>query len=64
MNFYDIILDFMIMDSMEDLEHPPSSVMSAIQNRWLSTRIKETVTIIHIIVFQYCNKSCPYSCLQ
>lgn len=42
MNFYDIVLDFMIMDSLEDLASPPSSVLSAIQNRWLSTRIKET----------------------
>jgi len=42
MNFYDIILDLMIMDALEDLNNPPSSVQSAINNRWLSTRIKET----------------------
>lgn len=42
MNFYDIILDFMIMDSLEDLSNPPSSVTSAINNSWLSTRIKQT----------------------
>jgi len=42
LNFYDIVLDFMIMDSFEDLSTPPSSVVAAVQNRWLSTRIKET----------------------
>uniref|UniRef100_A0A7M5WY72 Mitoguardin n=2 Tax=Clytia hemisphaerica TaxID=252671 RepID=A0A7M5WY72_9CNID len=42
MNFYDVILDFMIMDSLEDLQNPPSSVTAAIQNRWLSQSIKKT----------------------
>jgi len=42
LNFFDIVLDLLIMDSFEDLESPPSAVISAIQNRWLSLRIKET----------------------
>lgn len=42
LNFFDIVLDLLIMDSFEDLENPPSAVTSAIQNRWLSLRIKET----------------------
>ncbi|XP_047135588.1 mitoguardin isoform X1 [Hydra vulgaris] len=42
LNFYDVVLDFMIMDSLVDLENPPYSVTTAIQNKWLSTRFKET----------------------
>lgn len=41
-NFYDIILDFIIMDSFQDLENPPAGITTAIHNRWLSLRIKET----------------------
>ena len=41
------------MDSLTDLDSPPSSVLSAINNRWLSTRIKETVSCCYWITFQF-----------
>ncbi|XP_076823305.1 mitoguardin 2-like isoform X1 [Clavelina lepadiformis] len=41
-NFYDIVLDFLIMDAFEDLENPPSAVMSIMQNRWLADSLKES----------------------
>lgn len=31
------------MDSFQDLENPPAGITTAIHNRWLSLRIKETV---------------------
>ncbi|ELT95948.1 hypothetical protein CAPTEDRAFT_148737 [Capitella teleta] len=41
-NFFDIVLDFILLDSFEDLDSPPSSVLTVIQNRWLSNGFKET----------------------
>lgn len=41
-NFYDICLDFILLDAFEDLEEPPSAIVTVIQNRWLSQSFKET----------------------
>lgn len=43
MNFFDVALDFILMDALEDLENPPSSVVAILRNRWLSDSFKETV---------------------
>ncbi|TRY95071.1 hypothetical protein DNTS_004699 [Danionella cerebrum] len=45
MNFFDIVLDFILMDAFEDLESPPSSVVAVLRNRWLSDSFKETVKL-------------------
>ncbi|XP_052038046.1 mitoguardin 2 isoform X2 [Apodemus sylvaticus] len=42
MSFFDIVLDFILMDAFEDLENPPSSVLAVLRNRWLSDSFKET----------------------
>ncbi|KAM4720682.1 mitoguardin 1 [Rhinophrynus dorsalis] len=42
MNFYDIVLDFILMDSFEDLENPPLSIQNIVKNRWLNSAFKET----------------------
>lgn len=42
MNFFDIVLDFILMDAFEDLESPPTSVVAVLRNRWLSDSFKET----------------------
>ncbi|XP_030378543.1 mitoguardin [Scaptodrosophila lebanonensis] len=42
MTFYDICLDFIILDSFRDLDAPPASVTAVVQNRWLSNGFKET----------------------
>lgn len=42
MNFYDVALDFILLDAFEDLENPPSAIVAVIQNRWLSQSFKET----------------------
>ncbi|KAM9845178.1 mitoguardin 1 [Aulostomus maculatus] len=42
LNFYDIVLDFILMDSFEDLENPPTSIQNVINNRWLNSSFKET----------------------
>lgn len=48
MNFFDVVLDFILMDAFEDLESPPSSVVAVLRNRWLSDSFKETVNKSHI----------------
>jgi len=46
--FYDVVLDFILMDAFDDLENPPSSVIAVVSNRWLSNGFKETVsTCLH-----------------
>jgi len=42
LNFYDICLDYILIDSFEDLESPPSSVLAVMKNRWLSNSFKES----------------------
>ncbi|KAM8930152.1 mitoguardin 1 [Pelodytes ibericus] len=42
MNFYDIVLDFILMDAFEDLENPPLSIQNVVKNRWLNSSFKET----------------------
>ena len=42
-SFYDVLLDFVLLDAFDDLATPPYTVATAVQNRWLSARIKETV---------------------
>ena len=41
-SFYDVVIDFILFDAFEDLESPPSSVKTVVQNRWLSNGFKET----------------------
>lgn len=48
LTFYDIVMDYILMDAFEDLDTPPTSVMAVIQNRWLSKGFKENV-ILYII---------------
>ena len=45
MTFFDIVIDFIFFDAFDDLENPPSSVTTVVQNRWLSNGFKETVSI-------------------
>lgn len=42
LSFYDIVLDFILLDAFDDLESPPSAITAVIQNRWLSQSFKET----------------------
>ncbi|XP_045147671.1 mitoguardin 1 [Echinops telfairi] len=41
-NFYDVVLDFILMDSFEDLENPPTSIQNVVNNHWLNSSFKET----------------------
>ncbi|ETE64014.1 Protein FAM73B, partial [Ophiophagus hannah] len=49
MNFFDIALDFILMDALEDLENPPSSVVAILRNRWLSDSFKQAHQILQYL---------------
>lgn len=40
-SFYDLVIDYMILESFDDLDNPPSAVMSVANNRWLSSGFRE-----------------------
>ena len=42
LNFFDIVIDFILLDAFDDLENPPTAITTVIQNRWLSQSFKET----------------------
>lgn len=44
LTFYDILLDYILMDAFDELESPPSTVTAVVQNKWLSNRFKESVS--------------------
>lgn len=57
LSFYDIVLDFIMMDAFDDLENPPSTVTAVVQNRWLSNGFKETVCYKQWIFMCHLEKS-------
>lgn len=40
LNFYDLVIDYIILDSFEDLDNPPSTIVSIVNNRWFGTGFK------------------------
>lgn len=51
LNFYDVVLDFIFMDSFEDLENPPMSIQNVVNNHWLNSSFKETVSDNYFIQY-------------
>jgi hypothetical protein len=51
--FFDVVLDFILMDAFEDLTDPPSSVLAVINNRWLSNGFKEGVNISELFLLTF-----------
>ncbi|XP_031778587.1 mitoguardin isoform X3 [Nasonia vitripennis] len=41
-NFYDVVIDFVLLDAFEEVEKPPSSIKAILQNRWISASFRET----------------------
>ena len=44
MNVYDIALDFILLDAFEDLENPPGTIVAVLQNKWITTGMKTSVS--------------------
>lgn len=43
-NFYDVLIDFILLDSFDEVEKPPSSIKAILQNRWVSASFRKTVS--------------------
>lgn len=43
-NFYDIVIDFILLDSFDEVDKPPSSIKAILQNRWISASFRKTVS--------------------
>jgi len=46
MSFYDIALDFILLDSFDDIANPPTTVTAVMQNRWLTDGMKQSVSVL------------------
>lgn len=44
-SFYDVALDFILLDSFDDLVQPPAAVTAVMQNRWLTDSMKQSVSV-------------------
>ena len=55
LTFFDVVLDFVLMDAFEDITDPPSTVLTVINNRWLSDGVKERVRYSHTQLSISCN---------
>jgi len=43
LTFYDVVIDFIFFDAFDDLDNPPATLTSVMQNRWLTSGFKEMV---------------------
>ncbi|XP_065916627.1 mitoguardin 2-like [Dysidea avara] len=42
MSFYDVALDFILLDSFDDIANPPTAVTAVMQNKWLTDGMKQS----------------------
>lgn len=40
LNFYDLVIDYIIMDSFEDLDNPPQAIVAVVNNSWFGNSFK------------------------
>ncbi len=48
MNIYDVALDFILLDAFDDLDDPPSTIVAVLQNRWITSGMKTSVSLQYI----------------
>lgn len=46
-SFYDIALDFILLDSFDDIVNPPAAITAVMQNRWLTNSMKQSVSVLY-----------------
>ena len=46
MSFYDVALDFILLDSFDDIVNPPAAITAVMQNRWLTDGMKQSVSLL------------------
>lgn len=62
-NFYDVVIDFVLLDAFEEVEKPPSSIKAILQNRWISASFRETVSLsnCNVTMFEFFSYIFPNS---
>lgn len=45
LSFYDLVIDYIILESLDDLENPPAVVSSIVSNTWVSQRFRKSATL-------------------
>ena len=45
-SFYDVALDFILLDSFDDIVNPPAAITAVMQNRWLTDGMKQSVSLL------------------
>ncbi|PSN51935.1 Mitoguardin [Blattella germanica] len=64
MTFYDVVLDYILMDAFDDLESPPASVTAVVQNRWLSNGFKEINQVMGFLMDIFSFQKCRYTSIE
>lgn len=49
-SFYDVALDFILLDSFDDIVNPPAAITAVMQNRWLTASMKQSVSMCVLCV--------------
>lgn len=42
LSFYDLVVDYIILESLDDLENPPAVVSSIVSNTWVSSKFRQS----------------------
>lgn len=42
LSFYDLVVDYIILESLDDLENPPTVVSSIVSNTWVSAKFRQS----------------------
>lgn len=42
LSFYDLVIDYIILESLDDLENPPAVVSSIVSNTWVSSKFRQS----------------------
>lgn len=42
LSFYDLAIDYIILESLDDLENPPAVVSSIVSNKWVSAKFRQS----------------------
>lgn len=42
LTFYDLVVDYIILESLDDLENPPAVVSSIVSNKWVSSKFRQS----------------------
>lgn len=42
LSFYDLVVDYIILESLDDLENPPAVVSSIVSNTWVSAKFRQS----------------------